>query len=153
MAKIKYTVFVIILLFSVGFLIDTTNSSAQPVSSSNQAKSEELGGNIVIPATEDLMREHGVLNRILLIYEEWLDILCRPDFLDFIELGTSATRTDAELVHKIALSAPEELQKKPGLAALAMADVESEDEEHLADQVAQKVLAHLATKGLVHASR
>jgi hypothetical protein len=88
---------------------------------------------------------------ILLIHEERLDILCRPDFLDFIELGASATRTDAELVHKIALSAPEELRKNPGLAALGVADVESEDEEHLADQVAQKVLAHLATKGLVDA--
>jgi hypothetical protein len=90
---------------------------------------------------------------ILLIHEERLDILCRPDFLDFIALGKSATRTDAELVHKIALSAPEELKKKPGLAALAIADVESEDEEHLADQVAQKVLAQLATTGLVRASR
>lgn len=61
------------------------------------------------------------------------------------------TAYDAELVHKIALFAPEELQKEPGLAALGIADVESEDEEHLADQVAQKVLAHLATKRLVDA--
>ncbi len=89
---------------------------------------------------------------ILLIHEERLGILCRPDFLDFIALGTSATRTDAELIHKIALSAAEELQKKPGLAALAVADVESEDEEHLADQVAQKVLTRLATAGLARAS-
>lgn len=35
-----------------------------------QVKSEEIGGNIAVSATEDLMREHGVLNRILLIYEE-----------------------------------------------------------------------------------
>jgi hypothetical protein len=51
----------------------------------------------------------------------------------------------------VPLPIEEELKKEPGLAALGIADVESEDEEHLADQVARKVLAHLATRSLVDA--
>src|SRR5579871_6049349 len=44
------------------------------------AKKEELA----IPLTEDLMREHGLLNRVLLIYEE---LIRRIDADDQLPMG------------------------------------------------------------------
>src|SRR5215475_6768518 len=47
----------------------TSNSKGQPPSSErDEKKAEETGGEVT--ATEDLMREHGVLRRALIVYSE-----------------------------------------------------------------------------------
>jgi hemerythrin-like domain-containing protein len=61
---------------------------------------EEVG------ATEDLMREHGVLNRILLIYEEGLRRLQAKE-----EVGPEAFRRPAELVRKFVEDYHEKLEE------------------------------------------
>jgi hemerythrin-like domain-containing protein len=50
------------------------------------------GGDEDISATEDLMREHGVLRRILVVYRETAEVLRKaPDRLDAAALGQAAT--------------------------------------------------------------
>jgi hemerythrin-like domain-containing protein len=61
---------------------------------------EEVG------ATEDLMREHGVLNRILLIYEEGLRRLRMKE-----EVGPEVFRRPAELVRKFVEDYHEKLEE------------------------------------------
>src|SRR6516162_8071205 len=59
-----------------------------------------------VGATEDLMREHGVLNRILLIYEEGLRRLH-----DKQEVGPEAFHRPAELVRKFVEDYHEKLEE------------------------------------------
>ncbi len=59
-----------------------------------------------VPATEDLMREHGVLNRILLIYEEGLRRLHRKE-----EVSPDAFHHPATLVRKFVEDYHEKLEE------------------------------------------
>jgi hemerythrin-like domain-containing protein len=62
---------------------------------------EEVG------ATEDLMREHGVLNRILLIYEEGLRRIRKKE-----EISPAVFRDTADLVRKFVEDYHEKLEEK-----------------------------------------
>jgi hypothetical protein len=52
--------------------VGTLTSGARMVRGQDKPKDEKKGQEEEVGAAEDLMREHGLLNRILLIYEEGL---------------------------------------------------------------------------------
>lgn len=59
-----------------------------------------------VPATEDLMREHGVLNRVLLIYEEGLRRLAAKE-----EIAPAVFQRSANLVRKFVEDYHEKLEE------------------------------------------
>jgi hemerythrin-like domain-containing protein len=59
------------------------------------AQAEEAGQSQDVTASEDLMREHGVLNRVLLVYEAGLLKLSRSENFDVAVLSRAA-----EIVHE-----------------------------------------------------
>lgn len=63
---------------------------AHEIKADNAGK-EKLASQVEVPATEDLMKEHGLLNRILLIYEEVLKRLHENKPFRFILLYEAAT--------------------------------------------------------------
>lgn len=67
MGNVRVRLIVIALFFSANLTININHLQAQPVSKSIHVERQE---EIAVSAVEDLMREHGVLSRILLIYEE-----------------------------------------------------------------------------------
>jgi hemerythrin-like domain-containing protein len=70
-------------------------------------KDDKKGGEEDVGATEDLMREHGVLNRILLIYEEGLRRLRKKE-----EITPAVFRDTADLVRKFVEDYHEKLEEK-----------------------------------------
>jgi hemerythrin-like domain-containing protein len=68
---------------------------------------EPKKGEEEVGATEDLMREHGVLNRILLIYEEGLRRLRKKE-----EIKPAVFRDTADLVRKFVEDYHEKLEEK-----------------------------------------
>jgi hemerythrin-like domain-containing protein len=68
---------------------------------------DKKGGEEEVGATEDLMREHGVLNRILLIYEEGLRRLRKNE-----EIAPAVFRDAADLVRRFVEDYHEKLEEK-----------------------------------------
>lgn len=61
---------VISVVFIIAYLYVAGRLYAQAMPEMNQMENPIVQSNIAIPLTEDLMREHGILERLLLIYEE-----------------------------------------------------------------------------------
>lgn len=92
------------------FLAATATLSAAVLSSAGTAlgaAGEEHHGEEEIPATEDLMREHGVLDRLLLIYEEALRRLVSKR-----EVAPEAFHKPAEVVQSFVENYHEKLEEK-----------------------------------------
>lgn len=73
----------------------------------DEAHGDEVGEEAEISAPEDLMREHGVLNRILLIYEEATRRLQRKE-----DVPADVFRKPAELVRTFVEDYHERLEEK-----------------------------------------
>jgi hemerythrin-like domain-containing protein len=100
---------------------------------------EEVG------ATEDLMREHGVLNRILLIYEEGLRRLHARE-----EIGPEAFHHPAELVRKFVEDYHEKLEENFIFPAFEKAKKQTDlvqvlRQQHQAGRVVTDVVLRNAT--------
>ncbi|MDD5043967.1 MAG: hemerythrin domain-containing protein [Candidatus Omnitrophica bacterium] len=72
MSKIKFLVLVIAIFIASILVINVVDLQSQPVLEPISSKVEKAENNIPVSATEDLMREHGLLDRILLIYQEFI---------------------------------------------------------------------------------
>src|SRR5437764_1919773 len=71
------------------------------------ARADEKKAEEDVPATEDLMREHGVLNRALLIYEEGLRRLRERR-----EVGPAVFQSTAQLVRRFVEDYHERLEER-----------------------------------------
>jgi hypothetical protein len=80
---------------------------------------------------------------ILVLAMNSLPVMQRPDFVETIQLGKLVTKTDAQLVHDMAMRAKEDLAKPAGAAAMAEVDLESLKIEELLDGLESRVLARL----------
>lgn len=58
------------LVASAGGLLIATSACSQESKNSENDEAGKEGGEMEVPANEDLMREHGVLRRILILYRE-----------------------------------------------------------------------------------
>jgi hemerythrin-like domain-containing protein len=90
------------LLATAALSLPTPGLRADEPKKGDEKKDEEEVG-----AAEDLMREHGVLNRILLIYEEGLRRLHSRE-----EIAPAVFRDTAELVRKFVEDYHEKLEEK-----------------------------------------
>jgi len=86
--------------------IGTLATAAVPLQGEDKAKDDKNGEPEEVAAAEDLMREHGVLNRILLIYEEGLRQL-----RDKEEVSPDAFHKPALLVRKFVEDYHEKLEE------------------------------------------
>jgi hypothetical protein len=113
---------------------------------------DQLLFGLISPNREDGTRDAELFRlgmpSILLIYYNLLDVICSEKFAETVALGHSATRHDADFIHKIGHIAREELAKEKGLAALQLADIESVDEEYESELTAVKVIAKLKAAGM-----
>jgi hemerythrin-like domain-containing protein len=89
------------------FLAATAALAVAAVGPSARGDDKDKKGEEDVGAAEDLMREHGVLNRILLIYEEGLRRLRRKE-----EIAPAVFRDAAELVRKFVEDYHEKLEEK-----------------------------------------
>jgi hemerythrin-like domain-containing protein len=103
---------------------------AAPADEPKKGDAEEVG------AAEDLMREHGVLNRILLVYEEGLRRLRSGE-----DVPPAVFRNAADLVRKFVEDYHEKLEEK-------FIFPEFEKQKKLADLVAVLRRQHEAGRGL-----
>src|SRR5271166_1633990 len=87
--------------------IGTLGISSRPVRGEDKPKDDKKGEEEEVGATEDLMREHGVLNRILLIYEEGLRRLRAKE-----EVTPDIFHKPATLVRKFVEDYHERLEEK-----------------------------------------
>jgi hemerythrin-like domain-containing protein len=92
-----------LLLAPVAFGQDQGRGDAK-AKSAGEGKKEESADQV--PATEDLMREHGVLNRVLLIYEEGLRRLSAK-----VEVSPDVFQRSATLVRKFVEDYHEKLEE------------------------------------------
>lgn len=81
-----------------------SDSAKKSSDSDKDAKTDESAEEV--PATEDLMREHGVLNRVLLIYEEGLRRLDAKE-----EISPAVFESSANLVRKFVEDYHEKLEE------------------------------------------
>src|SRR4051812_2628789 len=94
-----------------GLLIPTSLARAEDPGKSEPGEKSEGGEKKEesaeeVPATEDLMREHGVLNRVLLIYEEGLRRLAAKE-----EIAPAVFQHCAGLVRKFVEDYHEKLEE------------------------------------------
>ena len=98
------------LVIGAGTLLDGTGEQASDAGEKGKKdKGKKGNGNPAedVSATEDLMREHGVLNRILLIYEEGLRRMHARD-----QLSHDVFRRPAQLVRRFVEDYHERLEER-----------------------------------------
>ena len=88
------------------FLLASAAFGVTALGPPGQVRGDDKKGEEEVSATEDLMREHGVLNRILLIYEEGLRRIDKKE-----EVAPAVFRDAAELVRKFVEDYHEKLEE------------------------------------------